>query len=61
MADYRNWLRHCVYRRLGQQEPVLYQGLGPGNTAFIFYGKAGLDETVLADCFSRHGGKYGQK
>lgn len=61
MADYTGWLKRCVYRRLEQQETVLYQGLGPGNTAFLFYGQAGLDEAMLADCFARHGGKYGQK
>lgn len=59
MADYTNWLKRCVYRGKGLAELTLYQGLGPGNTSFIFYGRSGLDEQ-LADCFVRHGGKYGQ-
>lgn len=61
MADYRNWLKRCVYRKHAQQELVLYQGLGPGNTAFIFYGLPGLEEQLFVDCFAQYGGKYGQQ
>lgn len=61
VADYTNWMKRCVYRNGEGEEPVLYQGMGPGNTSFIFYGVSGLDETELADCFARHGGKYGQR
>jgi len=59
--DYTSWLKRCVYRGADRQELAVYQGLGPGNTAFLFYGRAGLDEDALAACFARHGGKYGQK
>lgn len=61
MADYTNWLYRCAYRKSGHQELVLYQGLGPGNTAFIFYGFPGIPEKILSTCFERHGGKYGQR
>lgn len=60
MADYTNWLKRCVYRGRGMAELTLYQGLGPGNTSFIFYGRPELEEQQLADIFARHGGKYGQ-
>lgn len=59
--DYTSWLKRCVYRGADRQELAVYQGLGPGNTAFLFYGRARLDEDALAACFARHGGKYGQK
>lgn len=61
MADYTNWLNRCVYRNTKQQTLQLYQGLGPGNTAFIFYGLPGIDQQQLATCFEQHGGKYGQQ
>lgn len=43
MADYTNWLKRCAYRSADITEPTLYQGLGPANTALIFYGAPGLD------------------
>ncbi len=61
MTDYTAWLKRCVYRNGLAEEPVLYQGLGPGNTSFIFYGVPGLNEAELEDCFARHGGRYGQR
>ncbi len=61
MADYTNWMKRCVYRNSSNQDIVLYQGMGPGNTSFLFYGTPELDETWLADCFARHGGTYGQR
>lgn len=60
MADYTTWLKRCVYRGNSVDAVTLYQGLGPGNTSFIFYGRPGLDEQYLADCFTRYGGKYGE-
>lgn len=60
MADYTNWLKRCAYRSADMTEPTLYQGLGPANTALIFYGAPGLDTAFLDDCFARHGGKFGQ-
>ena len=59
MADYTNWLRHCVYRYEGDAPLRTYQGAGPGNTSFIFYGTDAVDETKLADCFAQYDGKYG--
>ena len=47
MADYTNWMKRCVYRNGAGDEPVIYQGRGPGNTSFIFYGVPGLDEAEL--------------
>ncbi len=61
MADYTAWIKQCVYRNGLAEEPVMYQGMGPGHTSFIFYGVPGLDETELEACFARHGGKYGQR
>lgn len=61
MADYTGWIKRCVYRNSGADDLVLYQGMGPGHTSFIFYGLPGLDEAKLADCFARHGGRYGQR
>lgn len=61
MADYTGWLKRCAYRSTDSQKVAVYQGLGPGNTAFLFYGRAGLDEEKLAHCFARHGGQYGKK
>jgi len=58
MADYTNWLPRCAYRSVC--EPVLYQGVGPGQTALIFYGQAGLSQDFLRDCFACHGGRYGE-
>ena len=59
MADYTNWLKQCVYRYEGTAPLNVYQGAGPGNTSFIFYGTAIVDETQLQDIFAQHGGKYG--
>ena len=59
MADYRTWLKRCVYRANTEKE-CLYQGLGPGNTALFFYGAPGVDESLLTDCFVRNGGVYGK-
>ena len=59
MADYTNWLKQCVYRYEGTAPLNVYQGAGPGNTSFIFYGTAIVDETQLQDIFAQNGGKYG--
>ncbi len=61
MADYTAWMKYCVYRNGMAEEPVIYQGMGPGNTSFLFYGVPGLDEEELAGCFARYGGKYGHR
>ena len=61
MADYTNWLKRCVYRNYMEQELALYQGQGPGRTSFLFYGHPDTNEEMLADCFLRYGGKYGEK
>lgn len=61
MADYTNWMKRCVYRNGAGAEPVLYQGRGPGNTSFLFYGLPGLDEAELEACFARYGGAYNQR
>ena len=59
MADYTNWLKQGVYRYEGAEPIKTFQGAGPGNTSFIFYGTEQVDETKLVDVFARHGGKYG--
>ena len=59
MADYTNWLKECVYRYEGTAPLRLFQGAGPGNTSFIFYGTDAVNEENLQDIFARHGGKYG--
>ena len=61
MADYTNWMKRCVYRNGAGDEPVIYQGRGPGNTSFIFYGLPGLDEAELEDCFARYEGRYKER
>lgn len=61
MADYKDWMKHCVYRHVDRTDLALYQGVGPGKTAYIFYGLPELDEVQLARCFTRYGGVYGQK
>ena len=61
MADYTNWMKRCVYRHIDRDDLVLYQGVGPGKTSYLFYGLPELDTTQLADCFARHGGVYGQR
>ena len=61
MADYTAWMKRCVYRNGIGEEPVIYQGMGPGRTSFLFYGVPGLDEKELEECFARYGGTYGQR
>ena len=48
MADYTNWLKQCVYRYEGAEPIKTFQGAGPGNTSFIFYGTEQVDEIILA-------------
>ena len=55
MADYTNWLKRCVYRNYMEQELALYQGQGPGQTSFLFYGHPDTNEEMLADCFLQIG------
>ncbi len=59
MADYTNWLKQCVYRYEGTAPLTVFQGAGPGNTSFIFYGTEAVDEQQLQELFAQHGGKYG--
>lgn len=59
MADYTNWLKQCVYRYEGTEPLKTFQGAGPGNTSFIFYGNALVEEAQLEEIFARHNGKYG--
>lgn len=59
MADYTNWLKQCVYRYEGTEPLKLFQGAGPGNTSFLFYGTDAVNEEQLQECFLRYGGKYG--
>ena len=59
MADYTNWLKQCVYREEDAESVQTFQGAGPGNTSFIFYGSDRVDEAKLQDVFARHNGKYG--
>lgn len=59
MADYTNWMKHCVYRYYDPAQLKVFQGAGPGNTSFIFYGTEVVDETRLEEAFASHGGKYG--
>ncbi len=59
MADYTNWLKQCVYRYEGTAPLNIFQGAGPGNTSFIFYGNDAVNEQQLQDIFLQYGGKYG--
>lgn len=59
MADYTNWLKQCVYRYEGTAPLHVFQGAGPGNTSFIFYGTDAVNEQQLQELFAQHGGKYG--
>lgn len=59
MADYTNWLKQCVYRCANMTPCKLFQGTGPCNTSFFFYGTDEVDEEQVRTCFARHHGKYG--
>ena len=59
MADYTNWLKQCVYRYEDENPLQIFQGAGPGNTSFLFYGTNATTDAQLRDIFSRHGGTYG--
>ena len=58
MADYTNWLKQCVYRDAGTTPLKVFQGAGPANTSFIFYGTDIVDEAKLQEIFAQYDGKY---
>lgn len=60
MADYTDWLTKCAFHLANKTDLKLYQGVGPGGCALMFYG-LDADEAKLAEIFSACGGKYGQQ
>lgn len=60
MADYTDWLIKCAYHLPAAKDLQLYQGIGPGGCALLFYG-VGVDEDWLNERFAACGGRYGQQ
>lgn len=60
MADYTDWLTKCAFHLPNKDGLTLYQGIGPGGCALLFYG-LDANEEKLAEIFAAYGGKYGQQ
>lgn len=59
MADYTNWLKQCAYRYEGTLPLKIFQGTGPSNTSFLFYGTNEVSEEQVRACFAQYNGTYG--